>query len=589
MRQDANKNKLSGPLLPDDGQLGPPRPHLGRQALVWAIVLGALLVTFFVWKRAEKGYEAEVTVGQFRTYMDAGQIQELHVEGIKARGVLKTATGPPSLFRVTLTQGFIDDNLGEWANKLPKDALTVKEPPGVLPMLLLQMAPFLLLVGLMVYLFNRQMRAVSARDGWMPFVSNSTMYARKEKSGVTFDDVAGVDEAKEEVQEIVEFLKNPEKFQRLGGRIPRGVLLVGAPGTGKTLLAKAIAGEADVPFFSLCGSDFVELFVGVGAARVRDLFRKARQNQPSIIFLDEIDAVGRKRGTGLGGGHDEREQTLNAILSEMDGFSRDEGVIVIAATNRPDVLDPALQRPGRFDRQIVVDLPDLKGRDEILRVHARNVRLAEGADLSRVARGTPGFTGADLEALVNEGAIRAAVHGRDRVAMEDLEEARDKVCYGREKKRSRIMSPEDRKRTAYHEAAHALVAKLDARVEPLHKVTIIPRGIAGGLTMLLPERDTYTLQKRECMGRITMMLAGRVAEGPPLEHIETVAAADVSAGRQHEWIAAVVVVIRLEDWTSRLGPLWTLTAYERNRRKAAEALELSYDQLRRLLAKHDLA
>jgi cell division protease FtsH len=469
-------------------------------------------VAFFVWKRADRGYESQVTVGEFRALMDAGQIQELHVEGIKARGVFRSTGGAPISFWVTLTQGFIDDNLGEWASKLPKDALTVKEPPGMIPMLLLQTAPLVLMLLLMVYLLSRQMRAASARDAWIPFVSNSTLYTRKEKSTVTFDDVAGVDEAKEEVQEIVEFLKNPEKFQRLGGRIPRGVLLVGAPGTGKTLLAKAIAGEAEVPFLSLCGSDFVELFVGVGAARVRDLFRKARQNQPCIIFLDEIDAVGRKRGTGLGGGHDEREQTLNAILSEMDGFTRDEGVIVIAATNRPDVLDPALQRPGRFDRQIVVDLPDVKGRDEILRVHTRNVRLAEDVELNRVARGTPGFTGADLEALVNESAIRAAVKGRDYVMMEDMEESRDKVCYGREKKRSRIMSDEERQRTAYHEAAHALVAKLDKHVEPLHKVTIIPRGIAGGLTMLLPEKDKYTLQRRECLGSITMALAGRVAE-----------------------------------------------------------------------------
>ncbi len=553
MRQDGKKRRPRGPVLPDDGQMGPPepaRPRLGRQALVWAIVLGALLVAFFVWKRAEKAYETQITVGQFGASMDAGQIQELHIEGTKARGVLKIAGAAPTPFWVSLTQGYIDSSLGEWAKKLPKDALTVKEPPGVLPMLLLQMAPFLLLLGLMVYFFNRQMRAVSSRDGWLPFVSNSSAYARKERSGVTFDDVAGVDEAKEEVQEIVEFLKNPEKFQRLGGRIPRGVLLVGAPGTGKTLLAKAIAGEADVPFFSLCGSDFVELFVGVGAARVRDLFRKARQNQPSIIFLDEIDAVGRKRGTGLGGGHDEREQTLNAILSEMDGFTRDEGVIVIAATNRPDVLDPALQRPGRFDRQIVVDLPDLKGRDDILKVHTRNVRLAEGTDLARVARGTPGFTGADLEALVNEGAIRAAVHDRDRVTMDDLEEARDKVCYGREKKRSRIMSPEDRQRTAYHEAAHALIAKLDNRVEPLHKVTIIPRGIAGGLTMLLPEKDKYTLQKGECFGRMTMMLAGRVAE--------EMFCGDISSGAANDIKEATTLARKMvTQWgmSAQLGPV----------------------------------
>jgi cell division protease FtsH len=530
MKQNEDKKKARGPLLPPEEQFGaegPPRPRLGRQMLIWAIALGAILVAFFVWKRMDRALETEVTVGQFTALMDAGQIQELHIEGIKGRGVFRTAGGMPSQFWVTLTQGFIDRSIGEWAAKLPQNALTVKEPPGMLPVLLLQMVPVLLIILLVVYFLNRQMRAVTSRDGWAPFVSNAAMYTRKEKSAVTFDDVAGVDEAKEEVQEIVEFLKNPEKFQRLGGRIPRGVLLVGAPGTGKTLLAKAIAGEADVPFFSLCGSDFVELFVGVGAARVRDLFRKARQNQPAIIFLDEIDAVGRKRGTGLGGGHDEREQTLNAILSEMDGFTRDEGVIVIAATNRPDVLDPALQRPGRFDRQIVVDLPDLKGRDEVLKVHTRNVRLGDDVALDRIARGTPGFTGADLEALVNEGAIRAAVRGCDRVTMEDLEEARDKVCYGREKKRSRIMSDEDRRRIAYHEAAHALIAKLDDNVEPLHKVTIIPRGVAGGLTMLLPEKDKYTLQKRECLSSITMAMAGRVAEEMFCGDISSGAANDI--------------------------------------------------------------
>jgi cell division protease FtsH len=419
-----------------------------------------------------------------------------------------------------------------------------------MPMLLLQVTPVLLLFLLMIYLFNRQMRAVNPRDSFIPFVGNSTSQAHKEKPEVTFDDVAGVEEAKEEVQEIVEFLKNPEKFQRVGGRIPRGVLLVGAPGTGKTLLAKAIAGEAEVPFLSLCGSDFVELFVGVGAARVRDLFRKARQDQPSIIFLDEIDAVGRKRGTGLGGGHDEREQTLNAILSEMDGFSRDEGVIVIAATNRPDVLDPALLRPGRFDREIVVDMPDLRGREEILQVHGRAVRLAPEVSLGQIARGTPGFTGADLEALVNEAAIQAAARGRDAVTMEELEEARDKVRFGRQKKRSRVMSDEDRKMTAYHEAGHALVAKLDEHVEPLHKVTIIPRGVALGMTMILPEKDRYGMRYRECLGNMTMSMAGRVAE--------EMYCGDISSGAENDIRAATDLARKMvTQWgmSTELGPI----------------------------------
>ncbi|MHC4788823.1 MAG: ATP-dependent metallopeptidase FtsH/Yme1/Tma family protein, partial [Planctomycetota bacterium] len=310
------------------------------------------------------------------------------------------------------------------------------------------------------------------------------------------------------------------------------------------------AGEAAVPFLSLCGSDFVELFVGVGAARVRDLFRKARQNQPAIIFLDEIDAVGRKRGTGLGGGHDEREQTLNAILSEMDGFSRDIGVIVMAATNRPDVLDPALLRPGRFDREIVVDMPDVRGREEILKVHVRNVRMAPHVELSQIARGSPGFTGADLEALVNEAAIRAAVKGRQAVATEDLEEARDKVRFGRQKRRSRLMSEEDRRMTAYHEAGHALVAKLDDNVEPLHKVTIIPRGISLGMTMVLPEKDKYGMRVKECRGVLTMNMAGRVAE--------EMFCGDISSGAENDIKAATNLARRMvTQWgmSEKLGPI----------------------------------
>ena len=517
----------------DDGSDGLGRPRFGRQLLLWAICLGAAIVVFVLWQKLRQPMERDISIGQFNAFIEAGQVAELRVEGSRARGKLKSAGTQPPAFRVNLTQGYIDANLDKWEEALPKDALKVKEQGGVVPMLLLQMAPFVLLLVLMIYIFNRQMRAVSARDGLMPFVGNQTEAARKEKPKVTFDDVAGVEEAKEEVQEIIEFLRNPEKFQRIGGRTPRGVLLVGAPGTGKTLLAKAIAGEADAPFFSLCGSDFVELFVGVGAARVRDLFRKARQNQPAIIFLDEIDAVGRKRGTGLGGGHDEREQTLNAILSEMDGFTRDEGVIVIAATNRPDVLDPALLRPGRFDREIVVDMPDLRGREEILRVHARKVRLAPDVELNDIARGTPGFTGADLEALVNEAAIRAAVKGQDEVHMDDLEEARDKVRFGRQKKRSRVMSEEDRKMTAYHEAGHALIAKLDDNVEPLHKVTIIPRGVSLGMTMVLPEKDKYGLRRKECLGAITMNLAGRVSEEMFCGDISSGAENDIKAAAAH--------------------------------------------------------
>ncbi len=539
----------AGPEEPFDDD-GPQRPRVGRQLLIWAVFIGAVLVAFFLYQRMKHSTERDITIGELQVLMAQGRVTELRVEGTNARGSLKAEGGQSAPFRVTLSEGYIDDHLDEWARHLPKDALSIKEPAGMVPMLLLQMAPFLLLLVLMVYFFNRQMRAVGSRDGFSPFLGSSTNAARKERPEVTFNDVAGVEEAKEEVQEIVEFLKSPEKFQRVGGRIPRGVLLVGAPGTGKTLLAKAIAGEADVPFFSLCGSDFVELFVGVGASRVRDLFRKARQNQPAIIFLDEIDAVGRKRGTGLGGGHDEREQTLNAILSEMDGFSRDEGVIVIAATNRPDVLDPALLRPGRFDREIVVDMPDVRGREEILKVHARKVNMAPEVGLSEIARGSPGFTGADLEALVNEAAIQAAVKGREEVRQEDLEEARDKVRFGRQKKRSRVMSDEDRRMTAYHEAGHALVAKLHEDVEPLHKVTIIPRGVALGMTMVLPEKDKYGMRMRECLGAITMNMAGRVSE--------EMFCGDISSGAENDIRAATNLARKMvTQWgmSEALGPI----------------------------------
>jgi len=552
VKQNKEKDGRRGRMPPGgvDGGPGPGHPRIGRQLLLWVIFLGAILVTFALYRRLSQPVETPLEIGQFVAHMNAGEVTELRLEGTRARGKVRVGGGPELPFRVNLTQGYIDEHLDEWAQQLPRDGLTIKEPRGIVPMVLLQMAPFLLVLVLMIYLFNRQMRLAGSRDGWSPFVGGAMDAARREKPNVTFDDVAGVEEAKEEVQEIVEFLRNPEKFQRVGGRIPRGVLLVGAPGTGKTLLAKAIAGEADAPFFSLCGSDFVELFVGVGAARVRDLFRKARQNQPSIIFLDEIDAVGRKRGTGLGGGHDEREQTLNAILSEMDGFTRDEGVIVIAATNRPDVLDPALLRPGRFDREIVVDMPDVAGREEILKVQTRNIRMDQDVNLNEIARGTPGFTGADLEALVNEAAIRAAVKGRDRVCAEDLEEARDKVRFGRQKKRSRIMSQEDRRMTAYHEAGHALVAKLHEHVEPLHKVTIIPRGVSLGMTMILPERDKYGLRRKDCMGLITMHMAGRVAEEMFCD--------DISSGAENDIKAATDLARRMVTrWgmSDRLGPI----------------------------------
>jgi cell division protease FtsH len=414
----------------------------------------------------------------------------------------------------------------------------------VLPLL-----PWIVLIGLFWFLFVRQSRAAGGPPGVMSFGKSRAKMHMKEHTNITFEDVAGIEEAKEEVGEIIAFLKNPMRFQRLGGRVPKGVLLVGAPGTGKTLLAKAISGEADVPFFSISGSDFVEMFVGVGASRVRDLFKQARENSPCIIFLDEIDAVGRKRGAGLGGGHDEREQTLNAILVEMDGFDTDTGIIILASTNRPDILDPALLRPGRFDRQVVVDMPDLKGREAILRVHARNVKLHPSVDLTLIARGTPSFSGADLAAVMNEAALLATMKDKEAVEQDDLEEARDKVRWGRQK-RSRVLELEDRRITAYHEAGHALVAQYEAEAEPLHKVTIIPRGMALGATMQLPERDRYHMQKGRLLAMITVLFGGRVAEEMFCE--------DITSGAQNDIERATEIARRMvTEWgmSERIGPV----------------------------------
>jgi cell division protease FtsH len=408
----------------------------------------------------------------------------------------------------------------------------------------------LVLMFVFFLIFMRQMRNQGAAGGVMSFGrSRAQLYSKENHTNITFDDVAGADEAKDEVREIVEFLKNPGRFTRVGGRIPRGVLLVGPPGCGKTLLAKAIAGEADVPFFSISGSDFVEMFVGVGASRVRDLFKQARENSPCIIFLDEIDAVGRRRGSGLGGGHDEREQTLNAILVEMDGFGTDEGIIVVAATNRPDVLDPALLRPGRFDREVVIDLPDVKGREDILRVHLKKVKTSGDVEVSTLARSTPGYSGADLAAIINEAAIMAALAKKDEVSMEHLEEARDKVRYGRQKK-SRKIEEEDRKITAYHEAGHAVVASVLPDVDDPHKVTIVPRGRSLGATMVLPDKESYHMQKKRMIGQLAWAFGGRVAE--------SVFCGDISAGasddirRATELARAMVTELGMSD---KIGPI----------------------------------
>ncbi|HUL33406.1 MAG TPA: ATP-dependent zinc metalloprotease FtsH [Candidatus Eisenbacteria bacterium] len=412
-------------------------------------------------------------------------------------------------------------------------------------LILLNALPLLLLAGFVFFLM-RQMQAGGNKA--LSFGKSRARLLSAQQKKATFKDVAGSDEAKEELQEIIEFLKDPQKFQKLGGRIPKGVLLVGPPGTGKTLLARAIAGEANVPFFSISGSDFVEMFVGVGASRVRDLFEQGKKNAPCIIFIDEIDAVGRHRGAGLGGGHDEREQTLNALLVEMDGFESNEGVILIAATNRPDVLDPALLRPGRFDRRVVVARPDVKGREEILRVHTRKVPLSDDVDLSIIARGTPGFSGADLANLVNEAALWAARQNRKFVMMDDFEMSKDKVLMGVERK-SMILSDEEKKNTAYHEAGHALVAAMTPGTDPVHKVTIIPRGMALGLTMQLPEADKHTYTKEYLEGMLAVLMGGRTAEEIFLGHITTGAGNDIERATD---IARNMVC----EWgMSELGPL----------------------------------
>jgi cell division protease FtsH len=402
----------------------------------------------------------------------------------------------------------------------------VSEPNTALLYIIGTVGPWILVLAIVWFFILRQMRSPGGTGGVLSFGrSRASLYTKENRTNITFDDVAGMEEAKAEVREIIEFLKNPAKFARLGGSIPRGVLLVGSPGTGKTLLAKAIAGEAEVPFFSISGSDFVEMFVGVGASRVRDLFKQAREASPCIVFLDEIDAVGRKRGTGMGGGHDEREQTLNAILVEMDGFDSDKGIILVGATNRPDVLDPALLRPGRFDRQVVIDRPDVKGREAILKVHARKVKLAGYVDLHVIAKATAGFSGAELAAVINEAAILAAMKNKDAVDMSDLEEARDRVRWGREK-RSRAIEEEDKKVTAYHEAGHAMVSILTPDQDPVHKVTIVSRGRALGATLSLPEKDDYNHWRKKLLGRISVCFGGRIAE--------EIVFGDMSAGAQND-------------------------------------------------------
>ncbi len=532
---------------------------MSRGLFSWVVIIGLGLM-FLVMLNQSMGKAYSIPISQFWTYIENGDIARVIVKENQITGEFREgktpATAPPD------TRQFKCDYLGvvERIEDIRKDIERLSPLPvefgsqtgsNLFVNILLSIIPWLLLFAIIWFLLFRQLRQTGAGAGMLGnFGRSRHRILTKEHTNVTFADVAGVDEAKEEVLEIVEFLKNPKRFQRLGGRIPRGVLLVGEPGCGKTLLAKAIAGEADVPFFSISGSDFVEMFVGVGASRVRDLFRQAKENAPCIVFLDEIDAVGRRRGIGYnGGGHDEREQTLNAILVEMDGFDTNDQVIVIAATNRADVLDPALIRPGRFDRQVYVPLPDVKGRLEILKVHAQKVKIRPPVEpkLSRIARGTPMFSGADLAAIINEAALLATMAGKDAVDLEDLEEARDKVRWGRAK-RSRVVDERDRLMTAYHEAGHAVVQTLLKDADPVHKVSIIPRGPYGGATFSLPEKDRQTYNRSYVEATLRVLCAGRLAEEMFGQDMNSGAAADI---RQATQIARMMIT----EWgmSDRLG------------------------------------
>ena len=461
--------------------------------------------------------EPEEVFSDFFTAVEKGEVSEVVIQGRTIHGKFRNE----ERFKTFVPED--PDLMRTLREKGVKITVRPEEGDPWYVAVLIQWFPMLLLIGVWVF-FMRQMQMGGGKA--MSFGKSRARLLAENQHRVTFNDVAGVEEAKQELEEIIAFLKDPKKFTRLGGRIPKGVLLVGAPGTGKTLLARAIAGEAGVPFFSISGSDFVEMFVGVGASRVRDLFVQGKKQAPCIIFIDEIDAVGRHRGAGLGGGHDEREQTLNQLLVEMDGFETNEGVILIAATNRPDVLDPALLRPGRFDRRVVVPRPDVRGREEILRVHSRRVPLAEGVDLPQLARSTPGFSGADLENLVNEAALLAARTNKDKVEMQDFELSKDKVLMGAER-RSMILSFEEKRNTAYHEAGHALVARLTPGTDPVHKVTIIPRGMALGVTQQVPVDDRHTWSKEYIFNRLAIMFGGRAAEELVIGHMTTGAGDDI--------------------------------------------------------------
>ncbi len=557
------KDQRNKPLPKDS-----PERFQPKVLIIWLVIIGAIL-SLYLFSEPQGQKSQEWTIKDVLNAVEDGRIKEGTIKAEPTGGqnwseihLVLTGMQADGGQRVIAHGRLTDENL----ERLQATGLFKEVPAStLLTEVILTLLPFVIIIGILYFLFVRQLRV--AGRGAMNFGKSKAKMLTRDREKVTFADVAGCDEAKEEVQEIVEFLKDPKKFQRIGGHIPKGVLLVGGPGTGKTLLARAVAGEADVPFFSIGGSDFVEMFVGVGAARVRDMFEQGRKNAPCIIFIDEIDAVGRQRGAGLGGGNDEREQTLNSLLAEMDGFESHEGVIIIAATNRPDVLDSALLRPGRFDRQITIDMPDLAGREEILKVHAKKITMNKEIDLNIVARNTSGFSGADLENLLNEGALLAARYGKKEVESADLDEARDKIAFGRE--RRRLMDDEDKRISAYHEAGHALVAALigDKNL-PVHKVSIIPRGQSLGSTMFIPKKDILNQQKKRVSNQICTLMGGRVSEEVVFDDITSGASQDIKMATE---IARHMVC----DWgMSDMGPV----AYGENQDHIFLGKEITRDQ-----------
>ena len=518
---------------------------MAKNLILWVVIALVLMSVFNNFGPRRTGTE-QIEYSRFIADVKQGRVQKVVIEGRNIQGVLHTGERFGTYIPETDNKALVGDLL---ENGVVIDARP-PEQQSLLMQIFISWFPMLLLIGVWIF-FMRQMQGGAGGRGALSFGKSRARLLGEDQVKVTFADVAGVDEAKDEVAELVDFLRDPAKFQKLGGKIPRGVLMIGSPGTGKTLLARAIAGEAKVPFFTISGSDFVEMFVGVGASRVRDMFEQAKKHAPCIIFIDEIDAVGRHRGAGLGGGHDEREQTLNQLLVEMDGFEGNEGIIVIAATNRPDVLDPALLRPGRFDRQVVVPLPDIRGREQILKVHMRKIPLDRDVEPSVIARGTPGFSGADLANLVNEAALFAARANRRTVDMEQFEKAKDKIMMGSER-RSMVMSDDEKRLTAYHEAGHAIVGLLVPSHDPVYKVTIIPRGRALGVTMFLPEEDRYSYSKERLESQISSLFGGRIAEelifGP--ESVTTGASNDIQ--RATELARNMVTRWGLSE---RLGPL----------------------------------